>query len=85
MKVHKDWIGSDEPATKSNLADLQEDNHLDLTQAEERLRKDLMSKETGKEILEIVKSIDKKLKPLVDLPEEVTKLKNEVFKLKLRR
>ncbi|MEK7557168.1 MAG: hypothetical protein AAB538_04285, partial [Patescibacteria group bacterium] len=74
-----------EPATKSNLADLQEDNHLDLTQAEERLRKDLMSKETGKEILEIVKSIDKKLKPLVDLPEEVTKLKNEVFKLKLRR
>lgn len=81
MKVHKEWIGSKDPATKGDLAELQEDIHLDMTQMENRL----MSKEAGKEILEIVKSIDKQLKPLRSIPEEVTKLKNEVFKLKLHR
>lgn len=32
MKVHKSWIGSKKPATKGDLADLQEDIHVDLQQ-----------------------------------------------------
>lgn len=85
MKVRKEWIGSSEPATKGNLAELQEDIHIDLTQMEERLRRDLMSKETGKEMFNLLKSIDKRLRAWADIPERLTKVENDVFKLKLRR
>lgn len=37
MKVRKGWIGSKKPATLGNLAELQEDLHLDLDQLESRL------------------------------------------------
>ena len=30
MKVRKTWIGSNQPATQGNLADLQEDIHIDI-------------------------------------------------------
>lgn len=103
MKVRKEWIGSNKTATQGNLAELQEDIHIDLahmekkftgmeermekkfTTMEERLRRDLMDKETGKDILDIVKSLDKRLATLKDIPERVTTLENDVFKLKLRR
>lgn len=93
MKVRKEWIGSKKPATQGNLADLQEDIHLDLMQMELRLSKKfatkedlkgLMSKETGEELLGYMKSIDRRLKDQHDLPEEVDKLKTRVFKLELR-
>lgn len=96
MKVRKEWIGSKKPATQENLAELQEDLHSDLvgngdrlrqdmTSMEERLRNDLMSKETGEEILNIVKSLDKQRNEWSDIPERMTKVEDEVFKLKLRR
>lgn len=99
MKVHKDWIGSKKPASKGDLADLQEDIHLDLQQfatkqdledAVEKLAtkedlKGLMSRETGEELLEYMKSIDRQLKKQADIPQEVEKLKARVFKLELHR
>lgn len=37
MKVRKEWIGSQEPATKGDLADLQEDLHVDMAGMEGRI------------------------------------------------
>lgn len=99
MKVRKDWIGSKKSATKGDLADLQEDIHADLQQfatkqdvkdavrglATKEDLKGLMGKETGEAILGRLDSMDAVLKKLVDLPQRVTKLENDVFKLKLRQ
>lgn len=85
MKIRKEWIGSKKPATLGNLADLQEDIHSDLTQMEERMSKKFATKEIVATILTIVKSIDKRLRDWADIPERLTKVENDVFKLKLRR
>lgn len=110
MKVRKAWIGSEKAATLGNLAELQEDIHLDLqeigqkmvtkgdlTQMEERMDKKfatkqdlkeavkgLMSRDTGEELLEYMKSIDKRLRNWDWIPEAVTDLKNRVFKLEIK-
>lgn len=85
MKVRKEWIGSKKPATEGSLAELQEDIHVDMIQMEERLRRDLMDKETGKEMFKLIKSIDKRLHTWEDIPERLTQVENDIFKLKLRR
>jgi hypothetical protein len=115
MKVRKEWIGSKKPATLGNLADLQEDIHVDLSEIsqkmvtkndlkdterrmgekfatkedlenlEARMEAKFATKATVATILNIVKSIDKRLRAWADIPERLTKVENEVFKLKLRR
>lgn len=55
MKVHKDWIGSRKAATKGDLADLQEDIHVDLQQfATKQDLKDELEKYATKADLEKV-------------------------------
>lgn len=96
MKVRKAWIGSKKAATLGNLAELQEDIHLDLqeigqkmatkedlTHLEERMGEKFATKETVAAILEIVKSIDKRLISWDWIPDAATDLKNRVFKLEI--
>lgn len=100
MPIREEWIGSKKPATQADLADLQEDTHLEIDKAEQRIKKEirkeirdsekrleskLASKEAVQDVYDILQSIDKRLKDQGDLPAEVDKLKTRVFKLELRR
>lgn len=70
-------------ATKQDLKD-----ELKKYATKEDLKKatqNLMTKETGEELLGLIQSIDKRLKKHEGLPERVTAVENDVFKLKLRR
>ena len=89
MKVRKEWIGSKKPATKGDLADLQEDIHVDLQQfaTKQDLKEavnGLMTKETGEELLNLIKSIDKRLRNWDWIPGAVKDLQKRVFKLEIR-
>lgn len=88
MKVRKEWIGSNKPATQGNLADLQEDIHADLQNF--ATKEDLKNTESKllriiKTVLKVVQDIDKHFKEHKDIPGRVHVLENDVFKLKLRR
>lgn len=84
MKVRKEWIDSKESATQGDLSNLQEDMHLDLVQMEERMIEKFATKETVATILEIVKSIDKRLKSWEGIPAAVRDLQNRIFKLEVK-
>lgn len=114
MKVRKEWIGSKKPASRGNLADLQEDIHADLSELTQKVDKieenmvtkneleNLATKEDLKKrdsrlgrverivesILKVVQSIEGRFKDMANfekVPERLTKVENDVFKLKLRR
>ena len=59
MKVHKEWIGSKEPATKGDLADLQEDIHVDLQQFAKKDDLDQAKKEIIYEFRAVAENIHK--------------------------
>lgn len=48
------------------------------------LEKNMSAEQMGKEIIRLLKSIDKRLRDW-DIPARLTQVENEVFKLKLRR
>ncbi len=91
MKVHKDWIGSKKAATKGDLADLQEDIHVDLQgfatkEDVQGVKEDVQKvKKTMETVLAIVKDIDRHNKENRDIPGRVRVLESDVLKLKFRR
>lgn len=92
MKVRKEWIGSKKPATQGNLADLHEDIHVDINEMSQKMA--TLDSRMGRlervveSILKVVQSIEGRFKDMANfekVPERLTKVENDVFKLKLRR
>lgn len=98
MKVHKDWIGSKKTATKGDLADLQEDIHVDfqqfatkqdLTDAVEKLAtKEDLTREAAKvnnileSILKVLDSIQGQLTDMKNHEVRIQRLEKKVFSLR---
>lgn len=80
MKVRKQWIGSKKAASLGNLAELQEDMHVDL----QDIREKMATKDMLKIVLDIVKELDRRTRGWESIPAGVTDLKNRVFKLEIR-
>lgn len=83
MKVRKEWIGSKKASTKGDLADLQEDIHVDLQEIKDdgtSIKSDLASLKQGQvAILKVLQSIEGRLKDMTSHEQRLQRLEKAVF------
>lgn len=80
MKVHKDWIESKKSATQGDLADLQEDIHVDLETLGTDLRGEIASsRRVNESMLKVLQSIEGRLKDMAHHEVRIRRLEKHVF------